>query len=357
MKAGNSVATTADRFQTLFDNTPEIILYQNESSTILDANAAFLKLVGESHADVVSQDFHEFLSIEVRPLFIEKLSEAFTGKTVRFEMYFAYKNSIAVHWDVVKVPLIKNQQVLGVYMIARDITEKVEAQDRIHKQNKDLQQFSYMVAHNLRGPISNAIGLVEILETVEPYTHTFDTSFAYLKSSLLQLDQVMKDMTSILSIRNKETTVEQEDVSLCDVVNQVVENLHEDIQSTKGTVIVVVPVSLKIRTSKAFVYSIFFNLISNSIKYRVDGRPLHIELTGSIQDDNSKLITIRDNGIGINLEKAGENIFKLYKRFHPQYPGRGMGLYIVKTHVESMGGKIWVSSEPNQGTTFTIKLR
>ena len=265
MKTRTSTAANTKRVRTLYENTPEIILYQNSESTILDANPAFLHLVCEPRENVINHNFHEFLPERVHSFFGEKLNEALAGKTVRFEMYFAYKNSVPMHWDVVKIPLLKNKKVLGVHMIARDITEKVETQARIFQQNKDLQQFTYMVAHNLRSPLSNAIGLVDVLGTIEADTAMFKDIYAHAKNSLQQLDQVMKDMNMILSVRDKEGLSKHENVLLSEVVSEVIQNLLDDIIRCSGAVQVSIPDGFMIKTNKAYLYSIFFNLLSNAI--------------------------------------------------------------------------------------------
>jgi signal transduction histidine kinase len=108
-------------------------------------------------------------------------------------------------------------------------------------------------------------------------------------------------------------------------------------------------------TIKSYIYSIFYNLISNSIKYR----QLGIKPIISIQSkrSNDKIILVfKDNGIGIDLNKLGGQVFGLYKRFHQHVEGKGMGLYMVKTQVEMIGGTIEIISEVNKGTEFIITL-
>lgn len=356
MKTNAPIAATEVRFRSLFENTPELILYQNEESIILDANPAFLKLVGEPKEKVINRNYNEFLPPEVHALFREKLKEAFTGKNVRFDMYAAQGDSAPRYWDVVKVPLMENEKVVGVHMMARDITEKMEIQKRNIEQNKDLQQFTYIVSHNLRGPLSNALGFVDLLGTEEPGTSESKDLLTHLKTSLDQLDRVMEDMNTILAIRNKEGLTEQHDVLLAEVVEQVVQNLQEALNECGGTVQLAIPDGFQVQANRAYLYSIFFNLLSNAIKYRSDQRPLQVNLMATDISGRSKVITFTDNGLGINMEQAGEDVFKLYKRFHPQHPGRGVGLYLVKTHIESMGGRIEVSSQPNEGTSFLISI-
>jgi signal transduction histidine kinase len=108
-------------------------------------------------------------------------------------------------------------------------------------------------------------------------------------------------------------------------------------------------------TVKPYLYSIFYNLIANSIKYRTLTKNSLIRIRSIKKPDSFQLI-ISDNGMGIDLVKAGNNIFGLYKRFHPSIEGKGMGLFMVKTQVEALGGKIDIKSNINEGTEFTIEF-
>ncbi|MFD2786202.1 sensor histidine kinase [Hymenobacter rubripertinctus] len=356
MKATPPIATCEVRFRSLFDNTPELILYQNEKATILDANPAFLALVAEPKDRVVDHSYNDFLPPAVQPLFAEKLQEAFTGKTVRFDMYAAQGQSAPRHWDVMKVPLWENGAVVGVHMVARDITEKVLAQQEVVAQNQDLQQFTYIVSHNLRAPLASALGLADLLGTEEPGSTYFEETRTHLLTSLHQLDRVLRDMNTILAIRDQKSLAEAEAVPLAEVVQQVVQNLQEALDQCGGTMRVAIPAGLSVRANRAYLYSIFFNLLSNALQYRADERPLEVTVTATGGEGQETRMTVADNGSGFDQEQAGDDVFKLYKRFHPHRPGRGLGLYLIKTHVESMGGHISVHSRVGEGTRFTIVI-
>jgi signal transduction histidine kinase len=146
-------------------------------------------------------------------------------------------------------------------------------------------------------------------------------------------------------------------VRLTDVIEQARRTLEEPLEQIGGTLHVNLQSGLRVRGNRAYLYSIFFNLLSNSIKYVAETRPLRVEIEGSAIPGNGVQISFADNGSGFDQEKAGNDVFKLYKRFHAQQTGRGMGLYLVKTHVEAMGGRIEVSSQVDVGTRFIIHLR
>ena len=350
------IADTTSRFRSLFENTPELILYQNEASIILDANPAFLALVGKRQEDVVGRSYDEFLPPEARGLYREKLAEAFTGKIVRFETYTAQGDSAPRHWDVVKVPVREGHRVVGVHMVSRDISEKAQQQQEIFAQNQDLQQFTYIVAHNLRAPLANALGLVDLLSLERAGTPEFKHAQAYLKTSLHQLDQVLLDINTILAVRDQADLAAPEPVPLAEVVEQVRQSLQTVLTDCGGTLRTAIPAGFQVRGNRAYLYSIFFNLLSNAIKYRAVHRPLRVALTATAVMGQGQVLVVADNGLGIDLAQAGDDVFRLYKRFHPLHPGRGVGLYLTKTHVESMGGRIGVQSQVGEGTQFTITL-
>ena len=101
--------------------------------------------------------------------------------------------------------------------------------------------------------------------------------------------------------------------------------------------------------------SIFTNLLTNSIKYKKPSEALKLSIRSSIKKGNI-VLEFKDNGRGIDMKKHGQHIFNLYKRFHHDVEGRGIGLYMINAQIEAMGGSIEVESEPNVGTTFTISL-
>ncbi|PZR30514.1 MAG: two-component sensor histidine kinase, partial [Azospira oryzae] len=106
---------------------------------------------------------------------------------------------------------------------------------------------------------------------------------------------------------------------------------------------------------KPMVNSILYNLISNAIRYRSIERTPVVKVS-SHEDGEYYFIDVEDNGLGIDLNQNKDNLFKLYKRFHFHVEGKGLGLYLVKTQIESLGGQIEVTSKVNEGTTFKVVL-
>lgn len=134
----------------------------------------------------------------------------------------------------------------------------------------------------------------------------------------------------------------------------VLTSISEQIKTTEASIVYNFSVS-EIWFSKRIIRSIFQNLITNAIKYRrKEVSPvIHIK---SSEDREYYMLTVEDNGLGIDLEQYGDKVFALFQRFHTGIDGKGMGLYIIKTQLETLNGKITLSSKVNSGSTFTVYI-
>ena len=259
--------------------------------------------------------------------------------------------------------ILRDKQGRPIRMIGamQDITARKEAEDqqrllanKLGRQNADLQQFTYIVSHNLRAPLANALGYADLLSRVEKTSPVFDESLRNLRTSLHLLDGVLTDINGILSIRDQQGSYRPEPVALAEVCRQALHSLVRQLQECGGELRCVIPEELRVPGSRAYFHSIFHNLISNAIKYRSDTRALQIAIEATGSSGGPVRIVVEDNGSGFDHKKAGGDIFQLYRRFHPDKPGRGVGLFLVKSHVESMHGRISVQSQLGVGTQFTL---
>lgn len=263
---------------------------------------------------------------------------------------------ISVHFRSIKDELGRTIKNFGVN---QDITEqkKVELErleliDSLQNKNKDLQQFSYIVSHNLRAPIAKIMGLVSVMDS-ESDENKF--MLEKLTEEATQLDDVVKDINTIVSAR-KSAKEKMELVNFEKKFNLIRQVLEDQITDSNASIIDDFSTTPEIWSIKSYIYSILYNLISNSIKYRKPDVPLQIEVSSS-QDEKFICLSVKDNGEGIDLVKNGSKIFGLYKRFHTgSVTGKGIGLNLVKTHAESLGGRVEVDSQLNVGTTFRVYI-
>ncbi|MBL7870359.1 MAG: HAMP domain-containing histidine kinase [Cyclobacteriaceae bacterium] len=221
------------------------------------------------------------------------------------------------------------------------------------RHNNELRQFSYTISHNLRGPVARLLGLTDLMG--RPLTHEERDEIALMiQRSGHELDGVLRDLSLIIDIRNDLYQV-REKISFQEEWQKTVSMLQDQIRPDYNIVVDFenAPVVFSLR---AMIQSILFNLLSNAIKYRDPERPLRVSIKTNTLPDNNIVLQVIDNGLGFNIENQRENLFKLYRRFHTHVDGKGLGLYLVKTQVDTLGGKIDVESEVNHGTTFTITL-
>lgn len=217
--------------------------------------------------------------------------------------------------------------------------------------NAELEKFAYITSHNLRAPVVNIISLLDL------YVHTDDENarvISHLKHSAHRLYETLGDLTEIISNTpgqaelSEPLQLNKELKAVCAGINyQIVHSglcIHTSFEAPE------------IVYSKKVLHSIFINLLTNAIKYKACDRKPEITIASVVQNGHT-ILSFSDNGIGIDLDKNGKRIFGLYQRFERSAEGKGMGLFIIKRQVETLGGKIHVESVPGKGTTFYIFIR
>lgn len=225
--------------------------------------------------------------------------------------------------------------------------------EELVKHNNELQQFSYTVSHNLRGPVARLLGLAQLF-TKENTEEVRAQIVNFIQQSTIDLDSVLKDLNTIIDIRNELYNI-REKILIIEEWNKAIAILKENIRP-EFVIHADFSGAPHVYAIRAMLQSILYNLLSNAIKYQSPDRPLNIQVSAHAGSTEEIIFTIRDIGLGIDLSRQQENVFKLYKRFHSHVVGKGLGLFIVKTQLEIMGGTIVVESQLNKGTLFRFTL-
>lgn len=215
--------------------------------------------------------------------------------------------------------------------------------------NNELRQFSFSVSHNLRGPVARILGLTQLFQSVS--SEEVPTIVGHLQQSAADLDAVLKDLNTVIEIRTNLFNI-REKIDLAEELEHVKRVIGDPyFKEIRLETHFEVP---HIYGIKAMFNSILYNLISNALKYQSAERNLALVIKSWQTDEKETLISISDNGLGIDLVQHRNHIFNLYKRFHLHIPGKGMGLYLVKTQMEMMGGRVAVESTLNVGSQFVL---
>ncbi len=272
-----------------------------------------------------------------------------------------YANHLWLNINITPI-LDKAGEVRKLIAIESDITDKklrgderIKLIDELTKQNTNLKQFSYIVSHNVRKPVANILGLYSLIEMGNVVGEERDELIQYIGNSIEELDYVIRDLNNILDIRDNFDQTKSF-VRFEDLVQKVISILKEEIKKNKTKIVFDHLEIDGIQTISGYFHSILYNLISNSIKYRqLDVEP---EIEIKVLDKGEFVeIIVSDNGLGMNLPEIQSSLFGLYKRFHHHIEGKGIGLYMIKTQTEAMGGRIEVSSKENEGTSFSVFLK
>ncbi len=252
--------------------------------------------------------------------------------------------------------------ITGASKICRDITQRKLAEEErtkmieeIVQRNKDLEQFSYIISHNLRAPVANLMGISDLLEKGNLDESERNFLMEGLSASVKKLENIILDLNHITQLKLS-VNEHREPVNFSTIVDDIKTTISNIIDNKAISIYTDFSEVETFDTVRNFMYSIFYNLITNSIKYKQPGLPLICDIRSKKEADKV-LLFFKDNGMGIDLEKTGTQIFDIYKRFYiGAAEGKGLGLFMVKSHVESMRGTISVTSEVNKGTEFRLEF-
>jgi PAS domain S-box-containing protein len=225
--------------------------------------------------------------------------------------------------------------------------------EELKRSNLDLEQFAYVASHDLQEPLRAVGGYVRLLErnlskSLDARTREFMTGAI---DGAVRMERLIEDLLaySRIGARGREFAPAELDALL----GQALDNLRESIVSARASV-TREPLP-RVAVDSTQIMQVFQNLVGNALKFRGEAPPaIHV---GACHEDGRWVISVRDNGIGIDPEYFGK-IFQLFQRLHTrkQYPGTGIGLTICKRIIERHGGTIWVESQPGKGATFYFSI-
>jgi signal transduction histidine kinase len=233
------------------------------------------------------------------------------------------------------------------------LAERTNMVNQLERQKKQLEEFTQIIAHNMRAPLSNLLLLNDMIET----SQSVNEKLMFLekqKSIIDSLHETFEDLVSANQVRI-DFSIDRDFIELKDSVITVINLLESEIAKSEAQIAYDLSKVKIVHFPKSYLENIIFNLLSNAIKYRSPERTPEIKIT-SYKQGRWNYLKIEDNGLGIDLKKHGNNIFKLHKTFHNNPTAKGFGLYFSKTQIEAMGGRISVRSMPGKGSSFILKL-
>ena len=241
-----------------------------------------------------------------------------------------------------------------------DITDRKKMEEKqaalvtqLSARNTQLTDFCSIVSHNLRAPLVNISMLTDFIEASEDPAEQ-KLLISKLRPVIDNLHATFNELVESIQIR-QDLEIKREDVCLKDCLQRTVDGLQTEINKLEAQIEVDFAEASVINYPPQYLNSIIHNLVSNSLKYHYPGRRPHIFMQ-TRREGNKIILSVKDNGLGIDLVKHRDNFFKIGKVFHRHPNAKGFGLYMTKTQVEAMGGRIWVDSVPDEGSVFYIEF-
>ncbi|WP_051638180.1 PAS domain-containing sensor histidine kinase [Maribacter sp. Hel_I_7] len=334
------------------DNLFALLDYEGEQFT-LDF-ATYFAMVHDDDKDEVLKHFE-----------LAKREQEFKNITHRIITFTGNLKTIKIIANV-----ISNQKGEAVEMVGtcQDVTEFKIAENKLINakedletvaqklsyQNKQLADFTHITSHNLRAPVANLNSLMEIYKLSDDDEERLDI-FGKFDTVINRLTLTLNTLIEALKTKISDTEEELEQIDLNEILDNTIQTLSGVILKSGAVINGDFKEFSNIIYNRIYLESIFLNLIGNSIKYKAEDRTPEIMITAKIKDGRN-IIIFKDNGLGIDLKKHGHKLFGLNKVFHRHPDAKGVGLFLTKTQIESMGGTITATSEVNVGTTFTIKF-
>jgi PAS domain S-box-containing protein len=363
--AEGHLAQMEGRYRGLLEAAPDAMVVVNQSGEIVLLNVQAEKqfgyrrdeLLGQKVKNIIPEGFAERLIADGTRTAAEALAQQIgTGIELRGRRKYGSEFPI----EIMLSPLESPEGILVTAAI-RDITERKKSEERLVKtvgelkrSNDELQQFAYVASHDLQEPLRMVASYTQLL--AKRYTGLLDSDadefIAYAVDGSKRMQGLIQDLLAYSRAGTNGKDLHQ--ISSEKALKDALANLRATIQDSGALVTHdLLPV---ITTDDTQLTQVFQNLVGNAIKYRSAEVP-RVHVSATKNDRKEWTFSVRDNGLGIDPQYF-ERIFVLFQRLHgrKEFEGTGIGLTICKKIVERLGGRIWVESQPEKGSTFYFAL-
>jgi len=347
----------------IVDSSDDAIISKDLNGIIMSWNAAAERLFGYTAEEAIGRSITILIPpdrLQEEPEILKRLRRG--DRIDHFETIRQRKDGSQLTISLTISPVRDSQgNIVGASKTARDVTQRVRQEEALKESNAalkqanaDLQQFAYSASHDLQEPLRMVVAYSELLKR-QFADKLGPTGNEYVKR-IAQGAARMQNLLSDLRIYTQVSADDEEPVEEIDA-GEVLKNtlLSLDVAIKESGASIEATALPRVRMHEFELQQVFQNLIANAIRYRRSLPPRIV--VAAVSQDDRWLFSVQDNGIGIEPQYK-EQIFGIFKRLHggADYPGSGMGLAICQRIIERRGGRIWVESEPGQGSTFYFTM-
>lgn len=346
---------------TLIDNLPINVFIKDKDSRKILVNKAECEYLGIEASELIGKTDFDLYDQKVAQLSRDEDLEVI--KTLKpmlgQETLNVRKDGSITHFLTSKIPLLDlDGRAYGLIGMSMDISALKQKEEQLRNlinvtaiQNKKLINFAHIVSHNLRSHSANFSMLLDFLSKENDELEK-DRIMNMLSSASDNLMDTLENLNEVVEISTN-VNLDKKKMNLNEGIGRVKQNLSAFLQKNNAEITNTTPKTFTVLSVPAYLESIILNLITNAVKYRKPKEHPRIRISAEKQEDHS-ILTVSDNGLGIDLDRYGDKIFGMYKTFHKNKDARGLGLYIIKNQIEAMDGKITVESEVQKGSTFKV---
>ena len=348
------------KYERFFELSPDLLCIAGYDGYFKKINRAVSDLLGYSMEELYSRPINDFVYHDDKDTTSKVRTELTKSKPLyNFENRYQTKDGQIVWLSWTSMPVDSEQMI---FAIAKNITHKKRLEEErnalltsLTQINKDLRQLTYITSHDLRAPVNSLLSIFDLMDKSRINDRETVEFLEILQLAGEQLKQTLNNYVDLLNEKQRGQAT-REEVDLQESMEEVLQSVGFLIHSSRADLHYDFSKARRVRFNKAYLKSVFLNLVTNSIKYARPDRPPVISIHSAISNDGVQLI-VTDNGLGFNMEQVKDQIFGLHQKFHNHIDSKGIGLYLVHSHVTTMGGTIHVESKVNEGTKFTIFLK
>ncbi|MCW7496749.1 PAS domain S-box protein [Leptospira levettii] len=363
-----NLALSERKFKTLFRDSPIGLVLTSTHGYIDDVNEAFARFLGYETFELLGKHFSEISStgeLEENLRYRDSVQKGMIDH-YSIEKQYVHKQGHLV-WAYITVTVLRDDSGKAIYYLAQiiDIDERKKTETLLLEnnehlkatknslliQNKQLQSYNQIISHHLRAPVSNLRSLLDLLKItgVEEERRELQN---HLEEVTENLETVLSELITTLKIQSLEN-YRPEWISILLTFQKVQKLMEGEFQKKNVHIELNVTEKELVFVSKEYLETLFLQLISNSLQFADPSRELRIGVE-SFSIGSETTISFSDNGLGVDLSRYGDQIFQLKKTFHRQMSGKGLGLFLMKYTMESLGGRVEVKSKPGEGATFLL---
>lgn len=376
-QAERELRASEERFRLLVEGVEDYAIYMLDPiGRVVTWNVGAERIFGHMPREIIGRKFNRFYPPQDREL--GKPEQALVTATAegRFqEEGWQIKKDGSRLWAVSVITALRDEKgkLSGFSVIKRDISKRKAAEDEIRRLNTGLEKrveertaelqeayhemeaFSYSVSHDLRSPLIHISGFAELLLS-DSGEMLDDKAREYLNTIINSTKRMGKMIDDLLAFsRTSRAELHKVRVSMTEIVNSVMSDLHHDVRDRKITWLIDEQLP-DVQGDPFLLRQVMFNLVSNALKYTRKREEARIEI-GATKADHEILFFVHDNGVGFDMDYAGK-LFGVFQRLHSasEFEGTGIGLANVRSIIKRHGGRTWAESAVDEGATFYFSL-